>query len=361
MNPSQRRRFLRQGLQGMAAAWGARLATAAEAPARPGALRQHADGRPFRVLMITYRGTTDVDLGFRAYLAEAGLDVRYTLRDIAQDVGRLPAILEELPELQPDLIYTWGTPVTLGVVGPYDQPPGRAQVRDIPVVFALVAEPRRARIVSDLQAPERNVTGAVHVVPIETQLRLMHNYRTFDKIGVLYNASEPNSQAIVEQLRQYSSRRQGELVARSFAVDAAGRPSAQGVEDLIAGIKHAGAQWLYLLPDTFLGTIYDRVTPAALAQQLPTFGAAELAVRSGGALAGLVSRYYSVGQLAAAKAVDILAGHKSVREIPVETLKRFSLLVNMQTARQLHLYPPLELLNYAEVIAIGPGSRGVAS
>ena len=49
---------------------------------------------------------------------------------------------------------------------------------------------------------------------IETQLRLMHNYRTFDKIGVLYNASEPNSQAIVEQLRQYSSRRQGELVAR---------------------------------------------------------------------------------------------------------------------------------------------------
>ena len=72
------------------------------------------------------------------------------------------------------------------------------------------------------------------------------------------------------------------------------------VVPVIADIKRAGAQWLYLLPDTFLGTIYDRVTPAALAQQLPTFGAAELAVRSGGALAGLVSRYYSVGQLAAA-------------------------------------------------------------
>ena len=141
MNPSQRRRFLRQGLQGMAAAWGARLATAAEAPARPGALRQHADGRPFRVLMITYRGTTDVDLGFRAYLAEAGLDVRYTLRDIAQDVGRLPAILEELPELQPDLIYTWGTPVTLGVVGPYDQPPvAPARERGCPLCGAPMAE-----------------------------------------------------------------------------------------------------------------------------------------------------------------------------------------------------------------------------
>ena len=33
----------------------------------------------------------------------------------------------------------------------------------------------------------------------------------------------------------------------------------------------------------------------------------------------------------------------------------------IETARQLQLYPPLELLNYAEVIAIGPGSRGVAS
>ena len=55
-----------------------------------------------------------------------------------------------------------------------------------------------------------------------------------------------------------------------------------------------------------------------------------------------------------------------MRDVPVETLKRFSLMVNMQAARQLQLYPPIDLLNYAEVIAIGPagmgaGAKGVAS
>jgi len=37
----------------------------------------------------------------------------------------------------------------------------------------------------------------------------------------------------------------------------------------------------------------------------------------------------------------------------VETLKRFSLLINMRVARDLGMYPPIEMLNYAEVIALG--------
>lgn len=373
----QRRRFMARGLQ--TAAWAAAGALSApawsaasadtgstSASTNASAKSQRADGQPFHVLMITYRGTTDVDRGFRTYLAETGLNVRFTVRDVQQDVSRISAILQEVPALAPDLIYVWGTPITLAVVGAYDAQPVPTQIHNIPVVFALVAEPHKARIVNNLQAPERNVTGAVHVVPLETQLRLMHSYQPFDKLAVLYNAKEQNSQAIVQQLREHSGQRKNELIAHSFHTDANGNPSSDGVEELIAQMRQAGAQWLYLLPDTFLGTIYNRITPAALAQKLPTFGATEVAVRSGGALAGLVSRYYSVGQLAGSKAADILRGQKTVRDVPVETLKRFSLMVNMQAARQLQLYPPIDLLNYAEVIAIGPagmgaGAKGVAS
>jgi len=97
------------------------------------------------------------------------------------------------------------------------------------------------------------------------------------------------------------------------------------------------------------------VTPAARAQKRPTVGAAELAVRSGGALVGLVSRYQSIGQLAAAKAVDILVRGKPASSLPVETLKRFSLIVNMTVARSLGVYPPIEMPNYAEVITPAAG------
>lgn len=354
---SDRRQFLSHTLRqstGLSllslAPWGATAAHAAP--------QQHPSGRPFRILMITFRGETDVDRGFRAYLNAAGLQVQFTVRDVGQDVSRVPAILQEAVLLRPDLIYVWGTPATLAVVGPYDQANASGNtsgfIRDIPVVFALVAAPLESRIVAQLQAPGRNVTGAVHVVPTPVQLRAMQSYRPFQKMGVLYNSAEPNSRAIVAQTRAFCQQQGTELIERTFGTYASGLPVADGVEDLVAQLHAAGAQWLYLLPDTFVGSLYHRITPAALALQLPTFGATELAVRSGSALVGLVSRYYSVGQLAGAKALEILVAGKAPGQLPVETLKRFSLLVNMQLAHSLRLYPPMDMLNYAEVIAIGP-------
>ena len=310
--------------------------------------------KPFRILMITFRGETDVERGFRDYLATAGIPVEIISRDAAQNIANVAAILRDVPAIRPDLIYTWGTPVTLAVAGPYDAPTDKGFITDIPVVFALVAAPVQAKIARSLASSGHNVTGAVHVVPTDVQLRAMHSYLPFKKIGVLYSTSEQNSIAIVEQARAFCERQGSTLIARTFNTNAEGRPTANGVEEIIADIKRQGADWLYLLPDTFLGTVYDRVTPAALAQKLPTFGAAELAVRQGGALVGLISRYHSVGQLAAAKAVDILVHRKAPADIPIETLKRFSLLINMRTAKQLGgVYPPIEMLNYAEVITLG--------
>lgn len=77
-------------------------------------------------------------------------------------------------------------------------------------------------------------------------------------------------------------------------------------------------------------------------------------MRSGGALVCLISRYCAVGQLAGAKAMDILVGGKPPGQLPVEALKRFSLLVNMRVARKLRMYPPIDMLNDTEMIATHP-------
>lgn len=306
--------------------------------------------RPFTIYRITYRGRTEVEEGFDDYLAGNGVAVEFIERDADRDIGRLPIFVEEIRNLKPDLVYTWGTPVTLGIAGRYDASDKETFITDIPIVFALVASPSDAGLVEDWAAPGRNLTGTVHVVPTETQLRAMHSYRPIERLGVLYTATEQNSVSIVRELRNLRSTMGYSLVERQFHMDDQGRPSADGIPELVAGIRDDGANWLYLLPDTFLGTQYDTVTPAALANGLPTFGAAELAIREGGALVALISRYYSVGQLAASKAMKILRNEAPVGEIPIETLKRFSLIINMPVARQLDLYPPIEMLNYAEVL-----------
>jgi putative ABC transport system substrate-binding protein len=324
------------------------IASGAAVLALPAA-RGLAQSRP-RIYMVTFRGRTEVEAGFQDYLEAHGFAVDYIERDIARDPRRLPALVEEIHALEPDLVYTWGTPVTLGIAGRWDDPPSPAHITGIPVVFALVAAPVAAGIMPDLASSGRNVTGAVHVVPLETQVRAMQSYRAFDRLGVLYSRSEQNSRALVGELEALAPAMGFTLIARTFAEDADGQPVADGAEDLVAEIAAEGADWLYYLPDTFLGTIYDRVSPAALANGLPTFGAAELAVRSGGALVGLVSRYYSVGQLAASKALMILRDGTPPAEIPASTLRRFALIINMRTAKTLGVYPPLAMLNYAEVL-----------
>ena len=306
--------------------------------------------QPRRILMLTYRGETDVERGFREQIAAAAMPAEYLTLDVGQDVTRLPGLLASAATFRPELVYTWGTSLTLAVAGRQDAPLKHPAIADVPHVFALVAAPVAAGLVSRLDGHGRNLTGAVHVVPAVVQLRAMHAYRPFDRLGVLYTESEANSRAIVAEATQHCRQTGVKLIARTFkSVD--GKPTADGIETLVSQIRDEGAQWLYLLPDTFLGSQYARVTPAALAGRLPTFGAAELAVRSGGALVGLVSRYRSVGQLAGMKAVQILAQGKAASSLPIETLKRFSLIVNLAVARELGgVYPPLEMLNHAELI-----------
>jgi putative ABC transport system substrate-binding protein len=306
--------------------------------------------RPFRIYMITFRGWTDVERGFQDYLATRKVPFELILRDAGRDPARVAGFVREIKTIRPDLVYTWGTPVTLAVVGPYDAVNPERHVTDIPVVFTLVAAPVRAKVVPALASSGRLVTGAYHVVPTDAQLRAIQSYRPFDTLGVLYTPSEPNSVAVVEEIAGLAQPMGFRLVQRQFRTDGKGKPTRDGVAGLIAEIKAEGADWLYLLPDTFLGTIYDLVTPQALSLGLPSFGAAELAIREGGALAGLVCRYYSVGQLTAAKAEQILVQKADPATIPVETLKRFSLIINIGVARALELYPPLAMLNYAEVL-----------
>ena len=349
-----RRRFLRSCLQGASVPLAVPWALAGPVPAGAGA-------PPVHIYMITFRGETDVDKGFRAYLAEAGVAVRYTVRDLGQDVGRMAALRREIRALAPDLIYVWGTPATLALVGPFDAPADSATspyIHDIPVVFALVAAPVRARIVASERGHGRNVAGVVHVVPFDVQLRAMQRYRPLQRLGVLYNAAEANARAIVQEARQVCAQQGVELLTLRLPTNAQGQPSAEHLAAHIAQLHGQGAQWLYLLPDTFVGTLYERITPLANQLQLPCFGAVELAVRTGGALLGLVSRYYAVGQLAGAKALEILQGGHSPEQAGVQTLPRFALMVNMAAAHRLRMYPPMDMLNFAEIIAVGDTAAG---
>ena len=306
--------------------------------------------KPWRIVVVTYRGLTDVERGFAAHFAARGIAAEFTHHDIALDTARLPAVVAEIRRLRPDLVTTWGSGVTLGIAGPWQQPDATRFITDIPIVFSLVAAPVSAGIVPALASSGRNLTGVSHLAPLEAQWRVMAGYRAFRRVGVLYSGNEPNALVVLDELRALGRQRGFEVLAQTFAADAQGKPTAEGAEARLAALKAGGAEWLYLPPDSFLTTqLKARVLPVALQLGLPAFASTEQQV-SAGALTGLVSRYFSVGQFAAYKAEQILLQGRLPQSLPVETLARFSLQVQMPVARQLGLLPPLSWFNHAELL-----------
>jgi putative ABC transport system substrate-binding protein len=141
-----------------------------------------------------------------------------------------------------------------------------------------------------------------------------------------------------------------ELVARPVPLDDQGQPRGEVLAEMVAAVAADGIGLLYLGPDSFIAAHRKTVTETALAHQLPTFSATEVALREGKALFGLVSGYEALGRLTAHKAAQILFHGVRPAAIPIETLSSFSYLVNMDVARQLQLTPPPSVLQHAEVI-----------
>jgi putative ABC transport system substrate-binding protein len=313
--------------------------------------------KPYRIYAITFRGMTDVERGFQDYFASRRIAVDIVFRDLAREPSRMAGFLEEIRRTKPDLIYTWGTSVTLGVVGTHDKIDRRVHITETPVVFTLVAAPVLAKISPDLKSSGRNVTGVFHVAPTEAQMRAMATYRPFKTLGVLYTPTEQNSVVVLNEIKETGRKMGFAVVERRFRVDADKKVTGEGAPDLVRELKAQKADWLYLPPDSFLGTQAEKVViPAAHEAGLPTFASTEQLMEAG-ALSGLVSRYHSIGQFTAYKAEQILVKKMAARDVPIETLTRFSYQIRMEAAERLKLLPPLPMFNYAEFITAAPPTR----
>lgn len=328
------------------------LAGAAGAAAMA-ALPRPALARPrFTIYRIAFRGPTVVERGFADAFRVRGIEAEVIERDAARDAARVPAFVEEAKRLAPDLVYTWGTPVTLAAFGRHDAVDPAVHIDSIPGVFVMVAAPVLSKVVPSLESSGRNLTGVVHTVPIEAQLKLMRSYLPFDRLAVIYTRSEPNSLVQVEEIERQAQGTGFRLIKRPFPIGPDGRPDGSALDRMVAGIREEGADCLLLPADTFLTSFAAELRAAARREKLLTFAFTEFAMRSGMAVAGIVSRDYSVGQLAGHKAAQILVDGTPPAGIPVERLKRFSLMLNIEFAKEIGVFPPLDMIESAEIVGV---------
>lgn len=305
-----------------------------------------------KIMIVTWRGCEEACKGFQDYLTKHGVDADFKLRDAGKKKSTLSGFLAEARAENVDLIVTWGTSVTRGIVGTLNQLDDPAYNHDIPTVFMIVADPVGAGIIKSLERTNRpNVTGTYNRVPEEVNIETIRTYLPrFKRLGLLYNTDEKNSILKRDELAKLTGPMKFELIALELPIGDGGRPKVEDISLKMAELKEAGVDFIYLGSSSFLRGSRKAVADAAEKNGIPVLSPYEQLVRDSQALMSVAARYYDVGRLAGKQAEKILVGGKTPGDLAVLRMTNFAVVINMGIAKKLKLFPPLDLLRVAETV-----------
>lgn len=305
-----------------------------------------------KILGVFFRGCEHLCEGFKTRIAASGFNAEVVIRDIAQDRRQLPQVVKDARAMKADLVLTYGTTVTLGVVGTMADANDPRYLNDIPVVFTVVANPVGARVAQSLKLSGRpNVTGTFNRVPESVNLEIIRQYdATFDKLGLLYNSNEPNSVAKKKELTELAPRFGVTLVALEIDPGNPGVPDISRVPMRLAELRKRGVRWVYLGSSSFLRRAGAAFTSSAVDNGIGVVSPYEDLVREHHALLSVAARYRDIGRLAADQALRILRDGAAPGELPIAHATDFAYVVNMTVARKLGRIPPFAFLQVADVV-----------
>jgi putative ABC transport system substrate-binding protein len=247
--------------------------------------------------------------------------------------ARLPVLAAELVHLKVDIIVTQGEVATRAV---------KDATSTIPIVMATVADPVGAGIVASLASPSGNVTGLSVMAPDLTgkQLELLKEaVPKLSRVAILFNPTI---------LGQVLGVKEAQVAAPPLGLTV--QPvEVRGPDELghaFDAMTKERAEALLLIGDPFTVTHQRRILGLAAKRRLAStcnwLESADCLISYGADRIDMFRR--------AATFVDkILKGRKPA-DLPVEQPTKFELVINLQTAKQIGLTIPPDLLARATKI-----------
>ncbi|KZK98036.1 MULTISPECIES: ABC transporter substrate binding protein [unclassified Pseudovibrio] len=309
------------------------------------------DSDAYQVRMVVWRGCEEACKSFTHFFKSRKLPVNVIVTDVAKDKSLLPEVKQLLLKERPDLVVTWGTSVTRSLIGTIADYGIGSGLGDIPSLFMIVADPVRAGIIVDHETSGRPLVTGVHNRVNETvQLKHIFEYQPIKHLAVINESNAVNSHQNTQKLAALSDQLGFEVISLEYSLGADERADPAEIPLKIAEAKALGADALYVGSSSFNLENRQSYTEAAISENLPVFSAYEQMVRNGLALMSVSNSYKNVGKLAASQAYEILFKAKSPGALSIRALERFSVLVNMQAAKRLSLYPPLSIISIAKIV-----------
>ena len=256
--------------------------------------------------------------GFKAALADAGLNVEFDFKSAQNDQNNVKPISDGFVADGVDLIFANSTPSALGAL---------QATSEIPIVFTSVTDPVDAKLIDSMEEPGGNVTGVVDLHPeaIDSTVQFIAEYFPDATVGMVYNAGEQNSVTQVNTVKEAADGTGMTIVERTVANTSAVQQAAMSlVEDVDV---------FYIITDNTVVSALDSVVSVANDHDIPlVVGEPDSLAKGGFATFGI--DYYTIGYRSGEMAAMILQGEKTPSEIPVEYPPELQLYINKTAAEE---------------------------
>ena len=252
-----------------------------------------------------------------------GENVKITFQNAQGDMSNITSIVQGFEGDKQDVVVGIATPVAQGAM---------SLTKTTPVVFSAVTDPIGAGVLTDMNAPDKGMTGTSDAVQIDKIMDLaLEITPNVKKVGFIYNPGEDNSVTNLGLLEKYVKEKNLELETVSISTSADLQTAAASLFEKV--------DMIFVSNDNTVAEAMPILTSEAIKAKKPVYVGADSMVMDGG-LATVGIDYTDLGKETAKMVDEILKG-KSVNEIPVKVFKDdLFIYVNTDTAAALGIEIP---------------------
>jgi putative ABC transport system substrate-binding protein len=263
-----------------------------------------------------------------------GKNIRIDYRFAAGDATLIETYAAELVRLSPDAILASGSPAVATM---------QQQTRTIPIVFIFAPDPVEFGLVRSLARPGGNITGfsSFHAAIVGKWLQLIKEVApNVTRVAAIFNSDAGLFPSVSREI-DAAAPSLGMAVTLTPVHDDA------GIEETTATLAREPGGGLMILPGVLSQTHRDVIAAAAVRHRLPSIGWIDLST------AGCLMSYWydrSIISAQGASYIDRILKGASPAELPVQQPTKYSLVINLKTAKALGLTIPPAVLAIADQV-----------